>query len=1017
MNKLLVFLLILFLNYASAGDITPETPIFPEAQEGNEIITNENTFSSVEKNITNGSGEDFVYESKPGKKVFIKTYDRTGKPVILNLETGKEAEREDLNIKRTNAYDSAFKDYSAVSKEMSDLLTQRSILKERLRISAAKGENTSALSSEIDVLSNRIDELKPILSDKEKNLRIQRDYVLDLSGSNLNTNEEVFLKNEKIISKGRDLINRSFFTKQKDGSFEGNKTIERYQNNFGESPDLASKDEILKGDPIIDPSLAKLKIIYDTMDELESIVRSKAGSSKVKCYASRELIPSYKCSIPNSSLIYNIYTMGLSAEERLKITPGEIKLKCEEDCIFKSSCISKEISTEIERSFNNTKEIFPNNDFSETEANLVLLLDPSKELETISFEIKIEPSSLFNDKNQTFEEFLQENKDILKERFSIVGINEDGFPTYITSSDAFLESRILKFSFPARNSFSKLLFTFYDAEIPDISKKYIFNKDLGKNILKDVEIKANIGKVTADSFRVKYRGKTLYFCPMLQSVPAVNEDAQYSLKSEYCESGRILNLEVGNSNISICLDQTHMIGPDSKTGGFYSEDKCEAACIQKEECIPSYPNTNNMTDEEIYKVEVGCVKTEDKSNSSCVDDLCKSYFLDKYKKPINEVVVQGDETQIATVKNGVPTGIDRPKIDFNRELGEFTSDSYTNAKIVSTKDGAYRYMAENGTYNRVRYKIGVPSPERQAYNIYTDELGDKHLDVLFKPSSDLIDTNNDIYLYTIAEIEETYLPIKYRSIDRYQVLQTDIKPKFKDKTFLIKKEDGDFEVFKKIFMDKIGVLTEEKICENEETRENCHTEKTIVWSDYYDKEPKVVKYDYLDDHFLRASSADIAPSYKKVRIWSKDPILKERLSDNLDKDIAGAPGAIIRSQKELTDSYGFIRVYKGDYNSTSRGYLSGINIYHISSKDPLTILDIENKLRDNTDKYLVWSSINQKNLAKEIETDEEFKNNIKILKLGKPENTTIQLEVTPDATEDQKNVFYFMFLKGENFKP
>jgi hypothetical protein len=624
------------------------------------------------------------------------------------------------------------------------------------------------------------------------------------------------------------------------------------------------------------------------------------------------------------------------------------------------------------------------------------------QLEEVTFDIKVYKSSSFDGNETEFEKFVSQLSPNIKFRTTINYKAQDESATekvilFDREQTKLYNTHIAK-KFRIMATSKEFYIKFY--------KPFIYTNPTKK--YKAVDTWAKIEKIEITNIKAKYRNTEIYFCPFRQFVNTASE----------CDNGRILDLSTGSGVYHICTNVEHRIGPDIINGGFYTEEDCSASCLEYKDCKVTYDHYANISPTTLYKAHVGCVDNE--QNAGCSEELCKDYFADGEKRPINESVIQNDNIRVYTVKNKTLTGEMRPKINYDEEINSMTTN-YEETFQTEMKDAAFKSMVDHQSYDRIEYLIGTPSPTKLAYNRTIAGSATK-LRTLIKPSSYDFDNGITYRLYQVLKFEQAYKPaFGIFTVDNHLVNAKTQSIEFKDETFMVKQSDGTWKVFRQVNYAKVKQVKEKLVCENSSggydttdyvtdtyIPDSCRRQTQIIWAELPSyRQERNVFYNPTTDSFANYSSSETVPSFSQQE-WNSDLVINEYLvTNNLFSDLDNTPGAMIRSQVEKNNGSSFGRMYKDDFIGSQRGYPANIFLYTFYADHDLTYGEINDFLKN---KNIAWELANQQKYRSQIDDDGEVSNNIRPLIVGNKNKTTVDLEITPKYTEEGQRVFKFMFL-------
>lgn len=747
----------------------------------------------------------------------------------------------------------------------------------------------------------------------------------------------------------------------------------------------------------------KLVDAYNFVNDYKAKLTAKYSDNSVKCFISRELVPSYYCPILGKQ---NTLFGGDEITES-----GTAIKNCNSNCREVKECASYDITSELGGEYidfdKDTIEIFPWNEgtLHLSKSNKISEL---MQVEKMSFKIEITKSPKFKGTDEEFEEFLK--KADIKFKMDLIKQEETaGNPPQalikgevITVKGSLIEKEIY-----IVNTTEFLTVKFY--------KPYISTNKLTEAIVNQSKWD-NIANIKITSIRAKYQESKLYFCPFRQMV---NSEAECNLS----EGGKVIKIKAGSQVYNICTDPTHKIGPDRIYGGFYSNSSCQASCVETSDCFPTYKN-KVFDDITSFKAKVGCVDAE--GNSGCTKQKCEDLLGEVDLRPTNEWVTWNDDTKVQTVSNNVlNTSVMRPKFHLGDEMS--VSTSYSEVFQKEMKDAAYKYMIDNTTFNRVAYRIGEESPRKMSYMIDTVEYQTRlfwHL----KPKSFDIDNEKEYKLYVVMELDQIYKPVAGIFLIEGNYVQADGNDiQFMDRTYLIKtpQSTDNWKTFKKIEFTNVKKIYSILRCNDgkyEQKPRGYYAQKVIpedcvtFEEDAWPNTPHLninrnAFYNAHTDTFETYDANSKAIIFKKEKFSSNIPINKYQLSDALQDEIEKAPGGLIKHQESLNFDKEFRKIYNTTGNSMkTKGWVYNYRVYAFYSDKELSYNEVLEEIKAEN---AIYDKVNSASLPRSIKHDGEINNNVKPFILGNPELTTLDLETNPFLHEEGQRVFKFLFLYND----
>lgn len=808
---------------------------------------------------------------------------------------------------------------------------------------------------------------------------------------------------------------------------------------------------------LLKKNVGSLKEAYKMLPDLQKTMTEKMRMPVVQCQISRNLLPAYFCPIKGkdgfrfpgnlpASVKKNAAETTLTTDkdgntvETLvnpkaaslvnmapslrKVNLSVAKDTCNQYCRSTPgdfTCIKQKKIKDAD--INITKKelkLFP--DYSKDESVFTISTNDIIPIKNVAFKVDVRKTKT-EDENTTqedWEKFIKSS--FIRFRYSILEIPEDKNIAPITIIDRALivaDKETASFDIPINRQMQKLQIKFWK---PYVSDNPFMKKEFDY-IFEDFTKKFG-GEIAINDVRVNYTSDSFFYCPIRQLVSSKRECGGLdAIEINYGE-GKDLN------TMYLCDNTRYKIGPESTTGAFFDEKSCSENCFITEECKTTYDHYKGDygVSASMYKAEVDCV--DDKANTQCTKAQCEALFRDETIRPVNEAVVQNDNTVVYTIRNKALTNQVRPKIDIERELGaDLTDPEQLNTMMnIEQKDAAYLYMTKNLTMNMVKYPIGTPSPHKMSYIMKRGStINDGYsYYVDLKPNS--FDFNTEQYIYLIARLDQRY-HARYGSYyikvgkDRPQVNTKDSKAQFKDYTYLIKKPDEKWEVFRK---EEFAEYWNEKvvnIINSEGQSENKIVAEWLIQPDDGLIPGYFGKYDAESNTFKIFDKSEKAPYYKKELFEPTDNVYRYTIVNDHINDIYDAPGSLMHDQAPKDNESNLEKKYLGGIHPYWSGKMSNFAYYLVYSDKELSYEDIMKKIEG--DNYLIntqkipsykseWGVFDY--LSNGLfnsggpKHDGQLNNNIKPFILGKPEKTSIITEWEPSLSEHGKKVFKFLFL-------
>jgi len=741
----------------------------------------------------------------------------------------------------------------------------------------------------------------------------------------------------------------------------------------------------------------------DTIKTVRTQLKTKWNKhvqDTIKCSISRKLVPSYVCPF----LDLNGTTFGGQIQDSVI----EKKEECEKGCKETYTCLPKKIEGAVTASVDgeNPKEKF---NFS-----------PSDLTSENNYKIKVDANNV-----QSTKEVIITVKGNWAEHYTNKLRDSNGSYLYGVDSDR------VYYNVYAKYHESDWVTVMNRQSTPTIKPN---EEDSNKNIEFQIKIPFNtvldsieiqlfphqdldVEELYIDSVEFVYEDSEIWFCP---------EKQRFNPRVFNCSDGTVKLIDMKDgSQMKICVNNTTKLGPEPTYGAFYSEKSCLNNCVRKKRCEPSYKQfrTSSLNKQNFYKIEVKCFDLS--NNSNCSEQLCRDYITEN-KPVLNEWNLNSKDKMESIVSYGIlEDGKVRPKIDLTKEtINESSTDEDVRKLEISTeKDSAYLDMLNQQNYNFITSPIGETTLQENAYEKEPFEENERYRWIL-KPKSEDFDKN--LYFYAIVEFDQMFYPkygvymIPDSQNGGHMVVANDPLMQIQDKTFMIKKADETFKVFRKIENDYFFLEQEQPIMETDENGEEHPTGETQLRRNWVKTSKGYFNdriVEYINGKLVDMDGSQNAEYFATINGLDKTKTeYRFNISDRLLPDILNVNGGMIKSQTTLDHGQSMERVYNGEIDESNhgmyKGTIDGMKIYGIYSENPLSYNDIIDKIDNDNDneKYSIYDVKSAFLYKKSIFGDQEFDTNIKLFKQGNMDKTTIHLKLKPKEKEIGKRGFIFLFL-------
>lgn len=744
-----------------------------------------------------------------------------------------------------------------------------------------------------------------------------------------------------VVAGGNGLV-KDFREKAKD------KFTDKYGNSIDNNdPSQFSKSYIVKNFEAESKTRAALAFA----DEMYKTIRAKMYiNTQIQCYITRKINNSYVC--PIQSL--NVATYGGSAKDANE----EAKSKCNDGCKIHSKCLSRETGESY--------SVSVGNEFMLPVENLQFILNPDQVTKSFSFTYIPENVNDVQDKYFT--------DGLVRSRILITGVDKNDLSVVIYEKyDYQIKKDGGKIELPINKNLKSM-------------KVYMFNSYIyDPRYLSGVALYGDNPIIRIKDVTSGYLTNKRYFCPV----------KQFETDARKCK-GVLKTVPVGASTRSICVPNAEYLenGRSPIDGGWYSEDTCDSICWYEEECVPTYRHMgtfNDNIDSSMYDLEYGCVDSD--NNLGCTKEKCKALF-EQSTQPTKEYVWEKDDKVVMTVSEGAETGKVRPKVDF---IGEVSTNGVSKQELFNEemKDGAYQYMINNQTFNVTEKTVTETIPTKMASDVRVNEASSQiSFSLQYKPNSDDVDINKEIFIYPVISMDVVYKPIEPLSMNgKTYYPSTDDRIRARDNIFLIRGANDYWYVIKRISMVDVYVPFN-----------TSNGEIVYKWT------PATGYTKTKIDMFNKNTKLYEAYSLAQTPI---DKISFVATSDKPWEDIS-----LFQSLGYIIDQEGILftnnttekgKIYdNSNMNVIVKSYYDGYRMHiitggvNMSYGDILASISSENKIYDSKD---LKSSIMS------IKPDSTYDDDrVQLFMLGRASNRSVFMKLVPQTTELEQRGIIFMLL-------
>jgi len=653
-----------------------------------------------------------------------------------------------------------------------------------------------------------------------------------------------------------------------------------------------------------------------------SAVGISNAADQVKCFIARDIPFQYECE--KTGLIY-----GGGLDE----TGREALSKCKNDCYDQSPCYNDSSKAEA-----SVKELanFSDDSFDFTDANLSY----SKE-----YTLNSQENIKYVDLNVTLE--TKDGEPVLDDKMIFVNI-------YTIAADGTEILMLKKSYYNNRTKYGKF---YINTKLKGIKFEF-YNEE-------------NDGVVARINIKAYYDGEQRWFCPSLQDINIVKDNAF----SKKCPDGTI-NWFTGNGH-SAQICSTGLIRGDNDDGSFSTEKKCLSVCREGYQCRAVQ---NISSTRQLENFREGCIQGE----VGCGNDDCRDLRISG-APIISEVVFDAEMNPTVTISNGMQTaGVIRPRLTTDETL------DFEKKNIEEWKDAAYANMVKLNTYAVSKVTIGENTDKSFAYGIGTGHNGEHQLVWKVKPSS--FDVNGATqYMYAVIEVD-----IEYWTYD--ENAERVIK---RDKIYYIKRSKNSDDLVPFLRYKDYGIVT--------------LNDSGI---------PYVAKNEYSSPKFqnfsgtawVSRSSSETAPyfkttNFKDIKFFAQEPVINDLSSYNYS-----LPGLI---RRKTTNGPVETLYYTGDFDGTGNSVAkTAVHVFYstnkltyqevfdkIQNEDPDGIIDYDNFVK------IYDTGFDRKSIHRlKSDSEETQDGHIDIYRYGAPDKTRLFFTISPKPEFVGQKGFIYVFL-------
>lgn len=685
------------------------------------------------------------------------------------------------------------------------------------------------------------------------------------------------------------------------------------------------------------------------MNDVANNAYGKVGtrSKKIKCYITRDIGQTYRCTAPGNSLMMSSGMGGRDAMSKLKND-------CEGQCFTQSSCTN----------------------MRQNEQNLSVS-EPSKAV-TLT---KSSPSMSFiinTMSNQTI---------------NTIDFNETGKGANLKYTVSYIDRNGKKITLIENllsNAGSLQNFSLY---IGDIAQSITFTAMLATPYADSIN-----AKISIENISVNYHTNSQFVCPSVQ-------DISNYLPGEFaniCNNGKKTTLTRTEGSITktftICANSIYPgQNPD---GSFYQRHACESVCRRQYECKLLAGGQINF--EGLKGFREGCIENTSLDCNNFNND-CQQARLNMDAKIVNELVFGGNLRPVPTIVGGVATGVERPRLSLSNLAPTLGADGgsyspndiqFENQKKEEWKDKAYSDMMKESNWNVTLPRVGENTAANHAYGINLKSgsfygfsgTSIRALMWRLKPAAFDVGSGTTFKLYAVVRaIVQNY---------RYDQSGTGVKRPYYDEIWYLKTNINDS--FKPFYYN----LDAYEIMSNP-------IDYNLTLPSYQPKSTSVGQYSTFDGtSWLSIGSSDLAESFKNEGFTATNAFWEYEILADMEAKYDTLPG-IIKSIRHIGE-YQDIPLYSGRKDFASGGTIVKLSVSTGYSSSALSYQNIKDMVGDGTI-TTIFETGNENLYPRYFRGDGEKDNNVAIYFYGKQGNGSAYFNIKPRKDHIGKKGFIFVY--------
>lgn len=689
-------------------------------------------------------------------------------------------------------------------------------------------------------------------------------------------------------------------------------------------------------------------LLNSVMNDVTNSAFGKLATTKkdIKCYITRNIGSTYKCTAPNNSLM-------LSSAMGGRDSISQLKSQCEGQCFTQNACV----------------------DMQSDEQNI------TANTPTLSFTLtKNSPSYTY---------VISTRNDLTINTLDFVELARTADISYVISYvnlKGQTQTLVSNMISSMGNQDNK---EFY---IGDIASSITITVSLVKPYVDTINT-----PITLTNINVNYHTNAKYVCPSIQDVSGFNPGGFANV----CNNGSLTTLTrtVGAKTLTYNICAKSNYPGQNIDGSFYQQTACQSVCRKQYSCTLLPGGAVNF--EGLKGFQEGCIENTSLDCNNFNND-CAQARLNLNAKVVNELVFGANSVPIATIINGVTTGLERPRLSFSAlspSLGVNggtyapNDQEFEDEREQEWKDKAYSSMMNAATWNVSGINIGDNTSVDNAYGINLKSgsfygfagTSTRALEWKLKPAAYDVGVGVNYNLYAVLRIiVQNY---------RYDQSGDGTKKPFFDEIWYVKTGAGD--VFKPFYYNydaySASVTTDDY---------------NLTTNVYAQKASAIPQYStFSGGAWGNISASDMAESFGTDQFSVTNAFWQYEIIGDLDNDFNLLPGII---HSITTTNEKDVISYIGPRDYTTSGSIVKLFVSVGYSQDNYSYQALVDMVHAGTIPT-IYETGNENSYSRSFNGDGSKNNEITMFLYGKQASGSAYFEIKPQPAYVGKKGFIFVF--------